>query len=58
MDIRTCGVTEPVENVKTKDMNKLYIDIGAMSKEEPSSMFSQGTVRSSAETMWNWQDVM
>lgn len=40
--IGTVGVTEPVENVKTKDMNKLYIDIGAMSKEEAEQYVQPG----------------
>lgn len=40
--IGTVGVMEPIDTVKPKEIDKLYIDIGAMSKEEAQKYVKPG----------------
>ena len=40
--VGTVGVTDPIDTVKPKEIDKLYIDIGAMSKEEAEKYVKPG----------------
>lgn len=40
--IGTVGVTSPIDTVKPKEIDKLYVDIGAMSKEEAEQYVKPG----------------